>query len=319
MHGESSGYYPVIVKRSSICKQTQAKKGHFHSIYRESNWHITIIGLMIIHSIEIFMKKLQVFILAVLTCFLLLGGFAYADTEISSYKITLRNMQVGRLVFTHELNGTDYKISADFETEGMAQALFNTKINATSTGIGAQFGAYDPKNVHVEFNQDEIKSSQDITYENGLLVNLITDPRILTHIKPETQMGAVDPLTALGYMLRMLPFDRLCSLHVQVFDGVNAGRFSLSEPSLRKDGRFQCQGGFERNKIATDDFEEVTDKSTFYLTALYRVDRESGNFIIDRIVGDSIYGQFQMIREAQEPLSATPNELPLLAPQDSAN
>ena len=233
------------------------------------------------------------------TVFGALFAFVSATTLIAdqdTYSLTVQNLQVGTLKFTHEIKGTEYHSLANFATTGLAGALFNMQISATSNGQGVHQGVYDPKVAQIITTTDGQKSTLDLEFSDGTLTDFRSDPRVVSTIKPETQLGAIDPVTALSYVLRPMPQDRLCQLSVIVFDGVVSNRLVLNRPTLRKDGRFQCSGGIER--LAGYSEEQIKAQGdVFYFTVLFRVDPASGGYKFDRLVGQSEYGQFQLLRD----------------------
>lgn len=220
---------------------------------------------------------------------------AYGQDLPTKYELSMRGIQLGTLSFEHKLEETQYDLNLHFETTGLAGALFNTTINAKTTGDGIVDGVYEPKFASYEISQDDMDISREMSFEDGVLTNYTSSPRLRSTLDPAKQAGAVDPLTALGYVLRPVALENLCKLNIRIFDGITATRITLSQPSKRPDGRMQCQGGYTREHgFSAEQLEQEGDD--FFFTALYRVDRQTDDMIIDRIVGESTYGQFQLLR-----------------------
>lgn len=233
--------------------------------------------------------------------------------ELSRYKLTVQNLQVGEVVFGHDLSELGYKVTLDFKTKGLAGALFDTNLHATTTGKGNLFGLYAPQSAQIEMVNNGDKTAQNMVYANSNLKTLTTSPPLIGPPNPAQHPNAVDPLTALTYVLRPMPFEQLCELHIQVYDGLMSGYISLSKPTLRPDGRYQCKGGFQRDLASEPNpMQTVSDEvapGTYYLNVLYRLDRVSGTYIVDRLVGKGSFGMFQMVQTLPnnpEPTPAAP-------------
>ncbi len=306
--GESSGIYPQTHKRSSHTAFERANLFDKYNYKPKNNLGLLLVQLnLYIRQRDIFIDKhftqetdllRSVHTLIrwlIITVFSTLALSANAQELPVTYELSLRSLQLGNLTFSHELKENQYNIDLHFETTGLAGALFDAKIDAQSTGTGIEDRAYEPRSASFAIQQRDENTSHEMTFDKGVLTSFTSNPRLHSKLDPAKQAGAVDPITALGYILRPVAIDRLCKLNVRIFDGVTATRITLSQPSKRPDGRMQCQGNFAREHGFTAEQLDLEGEN-FFFTALYRVDRESDDMIIDRIVGESTYGQFQLLR-----------------------
>ncbi len=237
------------------------------------------------------MKALSFYILW-LTALIMISSSISANE--ARYIVSLRDIDIGELYMDIEFAENKYESALRFNTIGFAQSLFNSTIEANAKGEGLSFEKLTPTQFERIINDDGKKSRIWFNFSEEVIENLNSEPSRPASIDPKSQKGAIDPLTALTYLLRPISEENVCAFRVRLFDGYNSQILTVSEATKRRDGRLQCGGSiqFQHGYIP----EQINALDNIIFTILYRPDRTEGAYIVDRLRGKSPYGDFQLLK-----------------------
>ena len=217
--------------------------------------------------------------------------FAFASENVANYEVKLREIPLGDLTLKHQQDPNAYSVTMSFRTKGLADALFRLHIDGVSTGEGIEFGRPFPQSASYTFTADGETQKYNLIFRDGVLTESTYEPSLRSTIEAASQKDALDPLSAFLLIMRQMPGEQLCKFSVRTFDGLKANRITLGTPTERVDGRIQCNGGIE----LLHGYDTDQTPTSYFFTALYRYNRNTGLYEVERLVGQSPYGQYQIL------------------------
>jgi hypothetical protein len=149
-------------------------------------------------------------------------------TAASQLSVTMAiyagGITIGKVDMDATIRGDQYHVVSNLETDGVVNAFWQAKIQATSSGkIGPR--AFQPA-LYDSFDTGHSGKKQEVslTYDNGAPVRLYADPPYSTtgyEVKPEQQKATFDPLSAVVYIASGVGADanNPCGVVAPVFDG----------------------------------------------------------------------------------------------------
>ncbi len=213
---------------------------------------------------------------------------AVEQTDLIVFDVVLKGIRAGRLTLTGVVDGTQYSASGTLESAGLIRLVRKVKYVAESAGT-VKNGRYTPSYYSEVADTGKRVSQSTMEYRAGVpQVKVYSPPREPqeTDVKPETQGGTVDPLTALYATLRDVPAAEACTLEVQMFDGKRRSQITLSAPVVGEDG-IVCAGEYRR--LAGFSEHEMADKIAFPFR-LYYVPVAEGMMRVNLIETDTTFG-----------------------------
>ncbi|WP_372841276.1 DUF3108 domain-containing protein [Phaeovulum sp.] len=213
---------------------------------------------------------------------------AVEQTDLIVFDVVLKGIRAGRLTLTGTVEGTHYSANGTLESAGLIRLVRKVKYVAESEGT-TKNGRYTPSYYSEVADTGKRVSESTMEYRAGVpQVKVYNPPREpqQTDVKPETQGGTVDPLTALYATLRDVPVAEACTLEVQMFDGKRRSQITLSKPVVADDG-IVCAGEYRR--LAGFSENEMADKVAFPFR-LYYVPVGDGRMRVNLIETDTTFG-----------------------------
>ena len=213
---------------------------------------------------------------------------ATVQTDLIVFDVVLRGLRAGRLTLTGSVDGSDYHASGTLQSAGLVRLVAKVRYDAEASGR-LRGGRYVPARYSEVADTGRRVSESVMEYRGGVpQVKTYNPPRPpqTGDVKPETQGGTVDPLTALYATLRDVPRADACKLDVHLFDGMRRSQIALSAPVPEGEG-VACTGEYRR--LAGFSAKEMAEKERFAFRLVY-VPVGEGMLRVNLIETDTIFG-----------------------------
>ncbi|EPX80884.1 DUF3108 domain-containing protein [Litoreibacter arenae] len=217
---------------------------------------------------------------------------AVADgTTDAVFSVAIRGITAGTLKIKGQEAGGRYSASGVLQSGGLVGLVARVKYTASSSGrvSGSNFS---PARYDEKADTGKRKSSASMTYKGGVpsVSDYVPGPNV---VKPSTQNGTVDPMTALYAAFRDVRRDQVCKLDVKMYDGKRRSQVKLSSP--RSDGdMIMCDGEYRR--LAGFSPEDMAEKARFPFNLFY-AQTADGRYRVEKVVTQSLYGNATMTRK----------------------
>ncbi len=220
-------------------------------------------------------------------------SFAGAS-DTGTFDIYIRGIRAAVLKFNGAERNGRYAAAGKLESAGVVGLLFKVEYDAASKG-SVRGSTYVPSRYSEVANTGKRVSESVMEYKSGV-------PQVKTYkparevkegdVKPSTQKGTIDPMTAIYAALRDVPKDQICALNVKMFDGARRSQITFSNPVAKEDG-FVCDAEYRRLKGFTA--AEMAERSKFPFNVHYE-QLESGDYRVTKISMATLYGSAVMNR-----------------------
>lgn len=210
------------------------------------------------------------------------------QTDLIVFDVVLKGIRAGRLTLAGTVEGSNYRALGTVQSAGLVRLVRKVKYVAEATGT-VKNGRYVPARYSEVADTGKRVSESVMEYRAGVpQVKVYNPPREpqQTDVKPETQGGTLDPLTALFATLRDVPAAEACTVEVQMFDGKRRSQISLTEP-VAEGENVVCAGEYRR--IAGFTEHEMADKVAFAFRLTY-VPVGDGMLRVNLIETDTTFG-----------------------------
>lgn len=167
--------------------------------------------------------------------------------DYAVYDFYVKGFRAGLLVFAGVQAGDYYAVNGRFSSAGLLSLFRKVTYSATVRGR-IQNGAYRPEKYVLTTDAGKDHHVQTITYVHGvpdMPVEVPPHQRPPEALKPATQGGTLDTLTALYATLREMPQAQACNGSVTLFDGTRRAKLTLW-PGDGATGKMACAGEYRR-------------------------------------------------------------------------
>jgi hypothetical protein len=210
------------------------------------------------------------------------------QTDLIVFDVVLKGLRAGRLTLTGVVEGGNYRASGTLQSAGIVRLVAKVRYDAEASGR-LRNGRYVPARYSEVADTGRRVSESVMEYRGGVpQVKTYNPPRPpqTGDVKPDTQGGTVDPLTALYATLRDVPAAEACTLDVHLFDGMRRSQIALSKPVPEADG-VACTGEYRRLAGFSD--KEMAEKVSFAFRLIYAPVGD-GMLRVNLIETDTIFG-----------------------------
>lgn len=212
-----------------------------------------------------------------------------ADGQTNAvFGISIRGLNAGTLTIKGSEQSGAYQTTGELRSGGLVGLV--ARLRYTAKAQGAVRGArFSPSRYDETADTGKRTSRTTMTYSRGV-------PKVVAGstgtLKPASQKGTVDPLTAIYAAFRNVEADQVCKLNVQMFDGKRRSQVRLSSPRPEGD-QILCNGEYRR----LDGFsaEDMAEKTRFPFN-LYYTQTPRGDYRVERVVTQTLYGNAVMTR-----------------------
>lgn len=196
----------------------------------------------------------------IMICYIMIGGLAVASVspayagniptptkhEKSSYGLYYLGMEIGKIRLWWEEDATHYKVTASIKTSGIARIFTKQKRHVEL--YGEKRGQdYIPLTYDASVEYSHKQRKTNITYDNGRMSSIISEPTQDNPLDAQQQARAIDPLSAL---LQLNNYARTRTTHplffaTETFDGKRLNRLYAVPDEVSE----KCSGTCERYRM----------------------------------------------------------------------
>ena len=217
---------------------------------------------------------------------------AMADGATNArFSVSIRGLTAGSLTIKGEENGKAYNASGVLQSGGLVGLVAKVKYTASSSGR-VSGNNFSPSRYDEKADTGKRKSSASMTYKGGVpsVSDYVAGPNV---VKPSTQKGTVDPMTALYAAFRDVNKDEVCKLDVKMYDGKRRSQVKLATPRAEGD-MIKCDGEYRR--LAGFSPEDMAEKARFPFNLFYAKTAD-GRYRVEKVVTHTLYGNAVMKRK----------------------
>lgn len=202
-----------------------------------------------IQMIQTSIKTKSILKVALIAFFAAFAGAntAVAQTDQKVYRVSIAGFPVGTASYSAAVNGNRYEVQGFMGSTGFFGAFLASRYSGAV--IGRSSGdRLTPQIFRGRFEQGRKFAEVDIKYSKGRVRQVIRRPERPAQpydLDPTSVRGALDPISALYFMLRDLTVDKVCTQNFQVFDGGRTSRISMQR-SQGEAGTVVCNGVYTR-------------------------------------------------------------------------
>lgn len=235
-------------------------------------------------------------VLACTVAFLSIGlaGTSSAQSESKSYRVTIAGFPVGTAQYDAKFNGSRYEIEGFMGSTGFFGAFLASRYSGAV--IGSRNGSsLAPKRFRGRFEQSRKFAEVDVVYSGGRPTEVTrrpNRPRLPHEVNPAKVGAALDPISALYYLLRDVPKSTVCSQDFRVFEGARTSRLRL-QLAESNEATIVCNGEYRRLKGFTKD--QMSDRVTFPFQLTY-VQTESGAYEVQEFLATTFWGVAKAVK-----------------------
>ena len=231
-----------------------------------------------------------IFRVAILALFAAFAGgqTATAQTDQKVFRVSIAGFPVGTASYSASLNGNRYEVQGFMGSTGFFGAFLASRYSGAV--IGRTSGdRLTPQIFRGRFEQGRRFAEVDVKYSKGRVRNVIRRPERSPQphdIDVTTVRGALDPISALYFMLRDVTVDKVCTQNFQVFDGGRTSRISMQR-SQGENGSVICNGVYTR--MGGFPPEQINERQHFPFQLVY-MPAESGLFEVREFRATTFWG-----------------------------
>ncbi len=217
-----------------------------------------------------------------------------AGAEPAVFDLTLRGVPAGALTFVGRETGGRYAVTGRLETGGLAALLRRVRYDAEAEGRVSR-GRFTPQRYAEAADTGRRQSKAVMSYEGGVPQVKVYDPPRRTgdrDLDPATQVGTVDPLTALYATLRDVPAGAECNVRHTMFDGQRRSEVALGAPQA-VEGGVACPGEYRR--LEGFSAKDMAERSRFPFTVRLEP-AANGTMRVAEVSMVTLYGNARLTR-----------------------
>lgn len=219
---------------------------------------------------------------------------AVTHTQEARFDLVLRGLRAGVLRFSGNEAPGSYAVAGRLESTGLAGMVRKVRFDATARGVINGRGLM-PLRYEEDADTGKRQSRAVMVWRGGVPsveMSAPARPPRPEDVRPATQGGTVDPLTALYATLREVPAEAACTTNVVMFDGRRRSQLSLSAPKVEGDS-ITCSGEYRRLAGFSD--QEMSEKTRFPFVLTY-APAEAGRVKVVEVAMDTLYGKARLVR-----------------------
>lgn len=238
--------------------------------------------------------------IAALACaaLLLQPAFVHAaapkeQRDYAVYDFYVKGFRAGMLVFAGVQAGDYYAVNGRFTSAGLLSLFRKISYSAKVRGT-IRNGVYRPERYVLTTQAGKDHRVKTMTYSGDMPHMPVEDPphsRPPWALKPSTQAGTLDNLTAIYATLREMPQAQACQGSLTLYDGTRRAKLTLW-PGDGATGKLACAGEYRR--IAGYDAKDM--KRPVFSFRMTYTPTTNGKVQVTEIDMQSIYGPAKLKR-----------------------
>ncbi len=225
------------------------------------------------------------------------ASLANAQTEQKVFRVSIAGFPVGTASFTANVDGRRYEVQGFMGSTGFFGAFLASRYSGAV--IGRRSGdRLTPQIFRGRFEQGRRFAEVDIKYSGGRPTTVIRRPERPAQphdISPSSVRGALDPISALYFLLRDVTVDKVCSQNFQVFEGSRTSRIAMQR-SQGDSGTVICNGVYTR--LGGFTAEQMAERQNFPFQLVFHP-TDSGLFEVREFRATTFWGVAKAVLRTQ--------------------
>lgn len=152
-------------------------------------------------------------------------------TDARRYDVSLSGFPVGRVTYEYWQQGSDYQVQAFMGSSGFFGAFISTKYSGASVGKWRR-GVPQPSAFRGRFQQGRKFADVDVRYSGNRPTKVERFPEAdppPQAVLPKDVRDALDPISALYFMMRDRKAGALCRQDITIYEGGHTARVVTQE------------------------------------------------------------------------------------------
>ena len=181
-------------------------------------------------------------------CFLLvfsLPEYSYGKTQQHIFDVYILGLKLGRLAYAVEYKNNSYSAAGNLRSTGVLSAIAKYSFEASSQGK-IERGVFKPKYYYERSDTGRRKEQKILRYfDHG--IELETKKTAKPYWQdPNQQMDALDPMSAIIFILKDQTEANICKQNFAMFDGIRRVGIKFVEGKETTEGYLRCKGIYTR-------------------------------------------------------------------------
>lgn len=204
-------------------------------------------------------------------CFLLvfnLTEYSYGKTQQHIFDVYILGLKLGRLNYAVEYKNNSYSAAGNLRSTGVFSAIAKYSFEASSQGK-IERGVFKPTYYSERSDTGRRKEQKILRYfDHG--IELETKKTAKPYWQdPNQQMDALDPMSAIIFILRDQTEANVCKQNFAMFDGIRRVGIKFVEGEETTEGYLRCKGIYTR--VGGYSAKELKDGTNFPFYVSYQI------------------------------------------------
>ena len=204
-------------------------------------------------------------------CFLLvfnLTEYSYGKTQQHIFDVYILGLKLGRLNYAVEYKNNSYSAAGNLRSTGVFSAIAKYSFEASSQGK-IERGVFKPTYYSERSDTGRRKEQKILRYfDHG--IELETKKTAKPYWQdPNQQMDALDPMSAIIFILRDQTEANICKQNFAMFDGIRRVGIKFVEGEETTEGNLRCKGIYTR--VGGYSAKELKDGTNFPFYVNYQI------------------------------------------------
>ncbi len=218
------------------------------------------------------------------------GGLqaTHAQTDQKAFRVSIAGFPVGTASYSSAINGKRYEVQGFMGSTGFFGAFLASRYSGAVIGrISGE--RLTPQIFRGRFEQGRRFAEVDVKYSKGRPSRIIRRPERPAQphdIDPTKVRGALDPISAMFFMLKDRTVDKVCTQRFQVFEGSRTSRITMQR-AQGDNGTVICNGVYTRLGGFTP--EQMAERQNFPFQMVFHP-TESGLFEVREFRATTFWG-----------------------------
>ena len=207
-------------------------------------------------------------------CFLLvfsLPEYSYGKTQQHIFDVYILGLKLGRLAYAVEYKNNSYSAAGNLRSTGVLSTIAKYSFEASSQGK-IERGVFKPKYYYERSDTGRRKEQKILRYfDHG--IELETKKTAKPYWQdPNQQMDALDPMSAIIFILRDQTEANICKQNFAMFDGIRRVGIKFVEGEETTEGYLRCKGIYTR--VGGYSAKELKDGTNFPFYVNYQIEND---------------------------------------------
>ena len=197
-----------------------------------------------------------------------LPEYSYGKTQQHIFDVYILGLKLGRLAYAVEYKNNSYSAAGNLRSTGVLSAIAKYSFEASSQGK-IERGVFKPKYYYERSDTGRRKEQKILRYfDHG--IELETKKTAKPYWQdPNQQMDALDPMSAIIFILRDQTEANVCKQNFAMFDGIRRVGIKFVEGEETTEGILRCKGIYTR--VGGYSAKELKDGTNFPFYVNYQI------------------------------------------------